>query len=538
MPTQVNLVSKSLRPTNPLVKATLTDLYQLTMLYGDWLMDRHNIPVTFDLFIRHNPFGGEYTLFAGYDEVVKFLQSYRVTEEEVAHARTLLSNAEPEFFDWLLTLDCSEVMLYAQAGLAFPKVPFMRVDAPNGIGKMLETTLLNLTNYPSLVTTNAMRMRLAAGKNKTLLEFGLRRAQGPDGGVSASKYSVWGGFDGTSNVLASSLFNIPCYGTHAHSWVLSFGGFEDIPLNRRMLLNRNTGRQKDFVEYVLWLRNAILKLGHTHTGELAAFTAYALAFPEKFLALVDTYNTLGSGVPNYLCVAGALYDFGYTPLGIRLDSGDLAYDSKQARAMFKEYERNYPLAEQSKISASNDINEAVLYSLNEQGHEIDTFGIGTNLVTCEKQPALGGVYKLVACGDRTPIKLAKDKTTIPGKKEAYRLYNSQGQAVNDLMILVGEKPPKAGQRVLCRHPFDETKRMYVTPSRVQPLHRLLWDGQNAAPIPSAMEIREKNMEDVYNLREDHRRVVNPTPYKVSVSEQLYHLLHEMMDRESTIPEIM
>ncbi len=526
-------------PTNSLVKATLTDLYQITMLYGDWFMGRQEIPATFDLFIRRNPFGGEFTIFAGLDEVLRFVKSYHFTEEEISYLRTKLPNAEPQFFNWLRTLDCSGVKMYAQSGVVFPKVPFIRIDAPLGVGKLLETTLLNLINYPSLVATNAMRFRLAAGKNKTLLEFGLRRSQGPDGGISASKYSYLGGFDGTSNVLASAIAGISCYGTHAHSWVLSFTGFNDIPVSRKLLQNKNSGNLEDFIFCVKKWRKE-LGYEHTNEGELAAFTAYALAFPDKYLALVDTYDTLKSGIPNFLCAALALFEFGYTPLGIRLDSGDLGYLSKMARSIFADIsvKTGFGGIRTVKISASNDIDEAVLHELNRQGHEIDTFGIGTNLVTCKTQPALGGVYKLVACASNTPIKLAEDKTTIPGKKEAFRLFNSVGEAVVDLMVLVGEETPKVGQRILCRHPFVETKRMFVTPSRVEKLHSLVWDGEKEVVLPSLQEQRSKILEVVYGLREDYTRAVNPTQYKVSVSEKLYLLLHKKMADEAPIEEIM
>ena len=294
----------------------------------------------------------------------------------------------------------NENLCFCKGTVVFPRLPIMRIEGPILKAQLLETTLLTLVNYASLVATNAARFRSATGADKTLLEFGLRRAQGPDGGLSASKYCYLGGFDGTSNVLAGKLYGIPIRGTHAHAYVNSYECMED--LNERELCDRISGERRPFADLCLKYLNEIgpiLKIlpEETHKGELAAFISYAIAFPTNFLALVDTYEVLKSGVPNFLAVARALHECNYQANGLRLDSGDLAYLSLEVRAKFREaaVAFNLPYMEHLTIVASNDINEDTLVSLEKQGHSIDSFGIGTHLVTCQKQPALGCVYKLV-----------------------------------------------------------------------------------------------------------------------------------------------
>ena len=276
----------------------------------------------------------------------------------------------------------------------------MRVEGPVLKTQLLETTLLTLVNYASLVATNAARFRQATASGKTLLEFGLRRAQGPDGGLSASKYCYLGGFDGTSNILAGKLYGIPIKGTHAHAYVSSYESMND--LSQRNLCDRLTNERRPFADLCLKYLNEIAPLlkvfpDETNKGELAAFVSYAIAFPTDFLALVDTYDVLKSGLPNFLAVARALHECNYKAVGLRLDSGDLAYLSIEVRSRFKITAEKYDIDyfEKFTIVASNDINEDTLVSLEKQGHEIDSFGIGTHLVTCQKQPALGCVYKLV-----------------------------------------------------------------------------------------------------------------------------------------------
>ncbi|KAF0686503.1 Aste57867_21690 [Aphanomyces stellatus] len=526
------------RPINSLVTPLLTDLYQITMAYAYWKVGRHEEEAVFDLFFRKNPFKGEFTVFAGLEEVLGFLNSFKFDETDIAYLQSVLPNTtEPGFFQWLRTLDCTHVKVYAlkEGTIAFPRIPVVRVEGHLGIAQLLETGLLNLMNFASLMATNATRFKKAAGKGKTLLEFGLRRAQGPDGGISASRYSYMAGFDGTSNVLAGKLFGIPIKGTHAHAFVQAHRDLNDVKVT-------HVGNH-DLKALTLQYRQ---KLGFqdTNDGELAGFISYAVAFPHTFLALVDTYDTLASGVPNFLCVALALHELGYKPLGIRLDSGDLAYLSKEARRMFIKTAEEFGIESFKKftITASNDINEAVLNSLNEQGHEIDAYGIGTNLVTCQAQPALGMVYKLVQIANQPRIKLSQEpsKVTIPGRKKAFRLIGANGSPILDILMGADEVDPVAGEKMLCRHPFDEMVRVNVTPSAVVPLHSLVWDGQAGGIVgymPKLEETRDYVKEQVATMREDIMRPLNATPYKVSVTKTLYEFTHALWEKEFPVRDL-
>ncbi|CAK4694202.1 hypothetical protein LEN26_006937 [Aphanomyces euteiches] len=530
--------SADARPTNSLVTPLLTDLYQITMAYAYWKVGRHEEQAVFDLFFRKNPFHGEFTVFAGLEEVLGFLNSFKFDDSDIAYLQSVLpSTTEPGFFEWLRTLTCEHVKVYSlkEGTIAFPRIPVLRIEGHLGITQLLETGLLNLLNYASLMATNATRFIKAAGKGKILLEFGLRRAQGPDGGISASRYSYMAGFHGTSNVLAGKLFGIPIKGTHAHAFVQAHRDLDDVKVTH--IGNHN------LKELTLQYRR---KLGFldTNDGELAGFISYAVAFPHGFLALVDTYDTLTSGVPNFLCVALALNELGYKPLGIRLDSGDLAYLSKQARRMFVKTAEDFNVESFKTLSivASNDINEAVLNSLNEQGHEIDSYGIGTHLVTCQAQPALGMVYKLVQIAGQPRIKLSQEssKVTIPGRKKAFRLIGANGSPILDIMMGCDEADPVSGEKMLCRHPFDEMVRVNVTPSSVVPLHSLVWDGEKegiVGELPSLEDIRNYVKDQVANMREDIMRPLNATPYKVSVTKALYEFTHTLWEKEFPVRDL-
>ncbi|XP_057493500.1 nicotinate phosphoribosyltransferase 1-like isoform X2 [Actinidia eriantha] len=286
-------------PTNPLVTPLLSDLYQFTMAYAYWKAGKHNERAVFDLYFRKNPFGGEYTVFAGLEECIRFIANFKFTAEEIAFIKTSLpKTCEDGFYNYLRGVDCSDVEVYAvsEGSVVFPKVPLLRVEGPIAIVQLLETSLLNLINYASLVATNAARHRFVAGKSKLLLEFGLRRAQGPDGGIGASKYSYLGGFDATSNVEAGRLFGIPLRGTHSHAFVSSFTSPDEI-MDKSLQSRDGSSTCEDFVSLVqTWLRKIKWShllhgiFGETNQSELAAFTSYALAFPNNFLALVDTYD--------------------------------------------------------------------------------------------------------------------------------------------------------------------------------------------------------------------------------------------------------
>jgi nicotinate phosphoribosyltransferase len=573
----------------------LTDLYELTMAYGYWKKGKEKDKAVFDIVFRKNPFGGEFTIFAGLEEVVRSLHAFKFTDADIAYLRDGITRkkeelqsdfeiglkhgfvrkgpngfeelryhpwdkeswepkeypehdlrvpgpmrrCDPAFFDWLKSIDCSELKIYSvpEGTIVFPRIPLIRIEGPLAVAQMQEAVFLNLTSFPSLIATNAARFRLAVGPNKGLIEFGLRRAQGPDGAVSASRYSYIGGFNATSNVRAGQLFGLPTKGTMAHSYVSSFSGLHEIS---NPLLAGSNGKEERFLDLVLQYRDQ-LGYNRTNEGELAAFISYAQAFPEAFLALVDTYNTLQSGVRNFICVALALIQIGHRPIGIRLDSGDLAYFSKETRKLLRKTAERFSIESFGGLSivASNDIDESILFSLGQQGHEIDVFGIGTHLVTCRAQPALGCVYKLVAINGHPKIKLSDeaDKMTIPGRKDVYRLVGGNRHPLVDLMVEAGQPAPKIGERILCRHPVSEAKRVYVVPKDIIPLHKCVWDGHQTFAFPPLDAIRQYVQDQLAVMRPDHMRAVNPTPYKVSVSEDLYRSMHELWMQEAPITEI-
>lgn len=539
---------RSLPVLNGIVQPLLTDLYQITMAYAYWKSSKCSDYAVFDLFFRKNPFNGEFTVFAGLEECLKFLENFRYSESDIEYLKRILpQNVEPQFFDFLSQLTAKEVNLYAipEGTVVFPRVPLIRVEGPLPVVQLLETSFLTLVNYASLVATNAARFRIAAGSDLQLLEYGLRRAQGPDGGLSASKYAYIGGFDGTSNVLAGKMYDIPVKGTHAHAFVMSYSSLEDCKLH--ILKNRNDGSDVDFKELCKKHRGELSTLLHilkdeASDGELASFIAYAISFPDNFLALIDTYDVKKSGLLNFCAVALALNHLGYKALGIRIDSGDLAYLSKVAYETFCVVGDtcNLPWFKDLCIVASNDINEETIISLNEQGHKIKCFGIGTHLVTCQKQPALGCVFKLVEVNSKPCIKLSLDveKVTIPGCKSVYRLFGKDGHALIDLLQMKDEPPPEIGKRVLVRHPFQESKRAYVQPVQVRNLYELCFSqGKICTDLPVLSDIRQRVMESLASLRSDIKRNLNPTPYKVSVSDQLYHFMHTLWLQSAPIGEL-
>ncbi len=424
----------------------------------------------------------------------------------------------------------------------------LRVEGPLAICQLLETTLLTLINFPSLVATNASRMRTAVGDQATLLEFGLRRAQGPDGGVSASKYAYIGGFDGTSNVLAGKLFGMNVRGTMAHSYIMCYANLQELQ-STTIPSPSDPAVRVEFLSLVL-AKRAILGFEAANEGELAAFISYVQALPRNFLALLDTYDTLTSGVKNFISVAWALYEVGYKPLGIRLDSGDLGYLSLKVREAFLEVDAKIGISifEKLNIAVSNDINEEVLLSLQRDGHSINTFAVGTHLVTCQKQPALGCVYKLVEINGKPRIKLSQEieKLAIPCSKMLYRLYGVDGRPLVDVLQTKDEPPPVAGEKILVRHAFMANKRAFVTPARVVSLLQPAFDGSlisstgsgivGRVPV-SLLDVRSKCIAEIKNMRPDHVRLLNPTPYKVSVSTHLYDYMHALWMDEAPISHL-
>ncbi|XP_068094006.1 nicotinate phosphoribosyltransferase isoform X2 [Hyperolius riggenbachi] len=453
------------------------------------------------------------------------------------------STVEKEFFVFLETVDSSEVTLMAvpEGEVVFPREPLMKVSGPLLVVQLLETTLLCLVNFASLVATNAAHFRLAAGSEKRLLELGVRRAQGPNGALSASKYSYVGGFDSTSNVLAGKLFGLPVAGTVAHSYVSSFSCLEEV--QHKVLRRAGSEEEVDFLSLSqLWLGEVcqLLKIPQQsiNLGELAAFVSYAIAFPLSFLVVVDTYNVLMSGIPSFCAVALALHQLGYKAVGVRLDSGDLARLSVEIRRMFRLCAERFviPSFEGLTIAVSNNINEKSLKLLMQSENEINVIGVGTHLVTCSRQPSLGCVYKLVKVNDQPRMKLSEDqeKTTIPGSKAVYRLYDRSDQPLMDLLALEDEPPPEIGKEVKI-YDLGNTETETVTPIRAEQLHRVFFKhGQlpDSQTLPSIGEIRAYAQRSVIGLSPQHRRLENPQQYRVGVTEKLYNLLSTLRKSSS------
>ncbi|CAH8438350.1 unnamed protein product [Heterobilharzia americana] len=538
------------------VQPLLTDFYELTMSYGYWKSGKASDLATFELFFRKNPFSGEFTIFAGLQDCIDYLSSFKFTQEDIEYLKTIMpQTVDPDFFEYLLNIDTNELSLWSVE------------EGSIILCQLVESTLLNLVNYASLMTTNAARFRLACGPDKKLYEFGLRRAQGPDGALSASRYSYIGGYDGTSNVLSGKIFGIPVVGTHAHSFISAFQAtcMSEKQVNEfKALVNATNGLGdshdrilQDLKNQPMEIKNFLKRCWHwsvhlsyllnyqvdqIHPGELTAFANFAVAFPTKFIGLLDTYDVIKSGLPNFCAVALALYEYGHQAVGIRIDSGDLSYMSLEVRKAFLEISSYYklPWFAQLQILVSNDLSEDTLHSLNQQDHSIDSFCVGTNLVTCQKQPALGCVYKLVEINGTSTMKLSADveKVTLPGKKIVYRLYGKHGEALVDLMKRPHEIAPKVNERILCRHPNLASKRVFVVPAKVEEMLKLYWScGKLVTPLLTLNEAKQHVTRELDTLRSDYKRIVKPTPYKVSVSDELYQFTQELWLSMTPISEI-
>ncbi|KAJ8389026.1 hypothetical protein AAFF_G00124230 [Aldrovandia affinis] len=534
-------VERSIRERVP---PLLTDLYQFTMAYAYWRSGRHNEPAVFELFFRSNPFGGGFSLFSGLHDCLLFMRSFHFTEEDVEYLRSVLPpGSDPGFFSFLRELDCSGVTLRSvpEGTVVFARVPLMEVSGPLAVVQLLETSLLCLVNYASLVCSNAARFRLAAGSRRKLLEMGLRRAQGPDGGLTASRYTHIGGFDLTSNVLAGYLFGIPVAGTMAHSYVTSFCSLEEVWPQSLAPANGDCD-SADPVDLVSlsrgWLGRVCELLGvepsGIREGELAAFLSYAIAYPRNFLPVIDSYSVGSSGLVNFCAVALSLCELQYKPLGVRLDSGDLCRQSVEVRRAFRACSDHFsiPAFQSLVIVGTNNISEHSIQELNEKENEIDVVGVGTHLVTCTRQPSLGCVYKLVEVRGSPRMKVSEDpeKSTMPGSKAVYRLLDSQGHPFLDLLCLCEESPPQVGVAIRC-HPLgqgQEAGAVTVTPAQVASLRQdVFTQGQITHPLRSAAEVRESVQSALRTLLPQHKRLQDPEAYTVAVSEKLYTVFTEV-----------
>jgi len=476
--------------------ALLTDLYQLTMVGGYVQAGKKDQVANFDYFFRRIPDEGGYCVLAGLADLIEYIKDLRFERDDLEYLDSL--NIFPgNFLQYLEKYRFSgDLWAVPEGTVVFPHEPLVRVTGPLPEAQLIETILLNIMNYQTLIATKGARMRWAA-QGDPVVDFGLRRAHGPDGALMASRAAYIGGVDATSNVLAGRLYGIPVRGTHAHSWVESF------------------------------------------SDELEAFRAYAKVYPEACLLLVDTYDTLRSGVPNAIKVWRELKEEGHKPLGIRLDSGDLAYLSKEARRMLDEAGFR-----EAKIVASSDLDEWLVESLKRQGAKIDIWGIGTRLATSYSCPALGGVYKLTALdkdgrGMTPKIKRSDnpEKITNPGVKKVVRIYDQRGQMRGDVLFLDGEPLPK-GSSFKAFHPmFSHMVKTYPGEFTMREvLVPVFKQGKLVYRSPSMHEIRKTTLKNLEELDDAYKRLHNPHKYHVSLSASLFKtkqdLLHQALSNNS------
>ncbi|XP_067274345.1 nicotinate phosphoribosyltransferase isoform X2 [Pseudorasbora parva] len=520
------------------VPPLLTDLYQFTMAYAYWRARRHTEPAVFELFFRDNPFGGGFSLFAGLSDCLLFLENFAFSDDDVEYLRSVLpADTDAAFFSYLKELDCSAVSVSAvpEGSVVFARVPLLEVSGPLAVVQLLETSLLCLVNYASLVCSNAARFRLAAGPRRRLMEMGLRRAQGPDGGLTASRYTYIGGFDLTSNALAGRLFGIPVAGTMAHSYVTSFSSLEEV-WPQTLVAYGGGGGPVDFICLAKgWLGRVCQLLGSKtnliREGELAAFLSYAVAYPQNFLPVIDSYS-VSCGLLCFCAVALALNELQYRPLGVRLDSGDLCRQSLEVRRVFKECSKQFsvPQFESLLIVGTNSISEQSLSELNKKDNEIDVVGVGTHLVTCTRQPSLGCVYKLIEVRGHPRMKFSEDleKSTLPGRKSVYRLLDKDAHPQMDLVCLAEEPAPKAGVSLNC-YPLGQDRTVQsITPAQVTRLRLDVFSrGQITFPLNSASESRERAQISLQTLHPLHKRLQEPHNYTVALSERLHSLVSDI-----------
>ncbi|AWW32461.1 nicotinate phosphoribosyltransferase [Echinicola strongylocentroti] len=472
--------------------ALLTDFYQLTMAYAYWKSGKAEQEAVFNLFFRKNPFQSGFTIAAGLDYVIDYCRNFKFDENDLSYLGEMKQadgtpTFDPAFVQYLRELEFScDVDAVEEGSVIFPNTPMIRVKGPLLQCQLLETPMLNIINFQTLVATKAARITLEA-KGDPVLEFGLRRAQGIDGALAASRASYIGGCSSTSNVMAGKLFGIPVSGTHAHSWIMAF------------------------------------------ESEIAAFEAYAAAFPDNCIFLVDTYDTI-KGVQNAIKVGNALKANGKKLLGVRIDSGDLAYYSNMARELLDEAGFT-----DTKVVASNDLDEHILSSLKMQEASIDIWGIGTKLVTAYDQPALGAVYKMAALKDpdgkwvpKVKVSQQSIKINIPGYHNVRRFYKND-KAISDMIYL--ENGEKLAEELTIIDPYDPTKRRKINPGSMESkdlLVPIFKNGEKVYSRPKLEEIRNRTLTNLERFDKAHKRLINPHIYPVGLEESLYHLRTDLV----------
>ena len=463
----------------------LTDLYELTMMQG-YFETQENQTVVFDVFFRDNPNKGGYSVMAGLDQVIDYIKNLNFFYEDVDYLRGLGLFSE-DFLHYLSGFHFSgDIYAIPEGSVIFPREPLLKVVAPIMEAQLVETAILTILNHQCLIATKASRVVYAA-QGDGIMEFGLRRAQGPDAGLYGARAAVIGGCVGTSNVLAGEMFDVPIMGTHAHSWIMTF---------------------KD---------------------EYTAFKEYARLYPDACTLLVDTYDTLKSGVPNAIRVFTEMRDAGIKPksYGIRLDSGDLAYLSKKARKMLDDAG-----FQDAVIAASNDLDEFLIHDLKMQGAAISSWGVGTNLITSKDCPSFGGVYKLAAIqnadGEFQPkIKISEniEKITNPGNKTIYRIYDKEtGMLRADLICFADETFNTEEEDLLLFDP-NATWKKTLLPGGTYTMRELLvpifQHGECKYESPSVREIAEFCRQEKKTLWDETKRLFNPHKVYVDLSQKLY-----------------
>lgn len=474
----------------------LTDLYELTMMQGYFKNKDRNETVIFDAFYRSNPCGGGYAICAGLEQVIQYIKNLHFDQADIDYLKNL-GIFEDDFLAYLRDFRFSgDIYAIPEGTVMFPREPMVKVIAPIMEAQLVETAILNIINHQSLIATKASRVCYAA-KGDGIMEFGLRRAQGPDAGVLGARAAVIGGCVGTSNVLCGQLFDVPVKGTHAHSWIMSF------------------------------------------PDEYTAFKTYADMYPNACILLVDTYDTLKSGIPNAIRVFREMRESGLTlsNYGIRLDSGDLAYLSKRARKMLDEAGFTDAV-----ISASNDLDEFLIDSLKTQGATITSWGVGTNLITSKDNPSFGGVYKLAAIRDEhgafiPKIKLSEnsEKVTNPGNKTIYRIYEKDTGKIKADLICLTEEEFKEENNLLLFDPTEPWKHTNLEAGSFtlrEILVPVFLNGECVYTSPKTMEIRDYCQKELDTLWEETRRLVNPQEVYVDLSQKLYDTKIELLSQMS------
>ncbi len=448
-----------------------TDLYELTMAQSYFVSGKHEERAVFDYFFRTCPFEGGYTVFAGLADLLEILKRFKYAKEDREYL--LEQGFRKDFIEWLADFKVrADIFSVMEGEIVFPNEPVMRIEGTLIEAQLIETIILNYINFQSLIATKASRIAYAA-QGRTFSDFGLRRAQGL-GGIHASRAAVIGGAKTTSNVYSGFHYNIPVTGTIAHSWVQSFD------------------------------------------KEIDAFRTYADINPDNTVLLVDTYDTLKSGIPNAIIVGKEMEEKGHKLLAIRLDSGDFSYLSKKARTMLDNAGLEYV-----KILASNQLNEYVIKSLLGQGAKIDAFGVGTELVTAKGTPALDGVYKLAESSGKPRMKISEniEKNTLPGRKKIYRYFDEEGKFFADGILLFEEDNCNEIQ-----HAIYHQKRCEVNNLRYEEIQKqVMKNGEICVELPDVMASHKYFTERFSMLYDGHKRFISPHIYKVGISTKLMEL---------------